>query len=237
MSITPAEQDRLLRKALKRELEQRGYFVKFSQDGGCTVLRGETGGEQTVIDSGLSVLDAGKKYGLWGEDNNRETREQLMNPTTSPDGTGRPTPFAVATLEKNRKDSQEVNKSMSNKPKSAARQRASELIFDYKTQSGAFSNVFNGSSTTGPAEDHSPAPAKSTKAPMSKDRARFNEYMDDNLQHVPSDTARQRMIDRQAEHHIQDTSAYLNQIARERWSGNGEGRPRSSISPYRKEKT
>ena len=60
MSITPAEQDRLLRKALKRVLEQRGYFVKFSQDGGCTVLRGEAGGEQTVIDSGLSVLDAGK---------------------------------------------------------------------------------------------------------------------------------------------------------------------------------
>ena len=118
--------------------------------------------------------------------------------------------------------------------KSQARQRASDLIFDYKTQSGAFSNVFNGSSTTGPAEDHSPAPAKSTKAPMSKDRARFNEYMDDNLQHVPSDTARQRMIDRQAEHHIQDTSAYLNQIARERWSGNGEGRPRSSRSPFDK---
>lgn len=86
MSMPPAEQDRLLRKALKRELEQRGYFVKFSQDGGCTISRGEAGGEQQVIDSGLSVLDAGKKYGLWGEDNNRETREQLLNPTTSPDG-------------------------------------------------------------------------------------------------------------------------------------------------------
>ena len=230
MSITPAEQDRLLRKALKRELEQRGYFVKFSQDGGCTILKGEAGGEQTVIDSGLTVLDAGKKYGLWGEDNNRETHEQLMNPTTSPDGTGRPTPFTVATLEKNRKDSQEDH-NMSSK-KSAARQRAERLITDYRLQDGAFSNVFNGS--TNPAEDYSPAPAKSTKAPMSKDRARFNEYMDDNLQHIPSDTARQRMIDRQAEHRPQNTSAYLEQISRERWTNNSEGGPGSSTSPYHK---
>lgn len=229
MSITAAEQDRLLRKALKRELEQRGYFVKFSQDGGCTVLRGEAGGEQQVIDSGLTVLDAGKKYGLWGEDNNRETREQLLNPTTSPDGTGRPTPFAVATLEKNRKDSQEDH-NMSEK-KSAARQRASDLIFDYKTQSGAFSNVFNGSS---PAEDHSPASAKSTKAPMSKDRARFTEYMDDNLQHVPADDARAHMIQRQQTHTPQDTNTYLQQIAQKRWAGNGEGTPGSSTSPYHK---
>lgn len=233
MSITPAEQDRLLRKALKRELEQRGYFVKFFQDGGCTVLRGEAGGEQTVIDSGLSVLDAGKKYGLWGEDNNRETREQLLNPTSSPDGTGRPTPFTVATIEKNRKDSKEDKQNMSNKPKSAARQRAEKLITDYRLQDGAFANVFSGS--TGPAEDHSAAPVKSVKAPMSKDRARFNEFMDDNLQHVPADDARARMIQRQQTHTPQDTNTYLQQIARKRWAGNSEGsRPGSSASPYHK---
>ena len=233
MSITPAEQDRLLRKALKRELEQRGYFVKFSQDGGCTILKGEAGGEQTVIDSGLTVLDAGKKYGLWGEDNNRETHEQLMNPTTSPDGTGRPTPFTVATLEKNRKDSQEDHKNMSNK-KSAARARAERLITDYRLQDGAFANVFNGS-TSSPAEDHSPAPAKTGKA--TGDRGRFEQYMDDNLRHVPADDARARMIQRQQTHTPQNTSRYLEQISRERWSGNSAGTPGSSRSPYRKSKT
>ena len=196
MSMPPAEQEHLLRKALKRALEQQGYFCKFSQTGGVTILKGTPGGQQKVIASDMSVLECGRAFGIWGFDNNRETREQLLNPTSSPDGTGRPTPFTVATIEKNRKDSQEV-KNMSEK-KSAARQRAEKLITDYRLQDGAFANVFNGS--TGPAEDHSPAPAKSTKAPMSKDRARFNEYMDDNLQHVPSDTARQRMIDRQAEH-------------------------------------
>ena len=45
--------------------------------------------------------------------------------------------------------------------KSAARARAEKLITDFKLRDGIFSNVF--SSSTGPAEDHSPAPVKSTK--------------------------------------------------------------------------
>ena len=234
MSITAAEQERLLRKALKRALEQQGYFCKFSQTGGVTILKGTPGGEQEVIASDMSVLECGRAFGIWGFDNNRETREQLLNPTISPDGTGRPTPFAVATIEKNRKDSKEDHKNMSNK-KSAARARAEKLITDFKFQDGAFANVFNGS--TSPAEDHSTAPVKSTKKPMSKDRQRFNDFMDDNLQHVPADDARERMVQRQQEHHVQNTSAYLDQIARERWQSNGAGTPGSSRSPYRKEKT
>lgn len=82
-----------------------------------------------------------KKYGLWGEDNNRLTREQLLNPTSSPDGSGLPTPFAVATIEKNRKDSKEDKQNMSDQPKSVARQRAADLIFDFKARSGAFKNL------------------------------------------------------------------------------------------------
>jgi len=227
MSITAAEQERLLRKALKRALEQQGYFCKFSQTGGVTILKGTPGGQQEVIASDMSVLECGRAFGIWGFDNNRETREQLLNPTSSPDGTGRPTPFAVATIEKNRKDSKEDNQNMSNK-KSAARARAEKLITDFKFQDGAFSNVFNGS-TSSPAEDHSPAPAKTGKA--TGDRGRFEQYMDDNLQHVPADDARARMIQRQSTHRPQDTNAYLSKISRERWSGNSEG-PSSSKSPY-----
>lgn len=141
MSITAAEQERLLRKALRTALEQQGYFCKFSQTGGVTILKGTPGGQQEVVASDMSVLECGRAFGIWGEDNNRETHEQLMNPTTSPDGTGRPTPFAVATIEKNRKDSRDKQKTMNDKPTSPARQRAADLIFDFKTRSGAFNSL------------------------------------------------------------------------------------------------
>ena len=70
-TMTPAEEEKILKRILKDELEQKGFFVKIGQTGGVTILRGEPGGEQEIVDSGLTVRDAGKKYRLWGDPNRR----------------------------------------------------------------------------------------------------------------------------------------------------------------------
>ena len=50
---------------LKRELEEAGYMVKKSQDGTVSVLDGKT---KSVYVSGISVQDAGRIFGLWGNE-------------------------------------------------------------------------------------------------------------------------------------------------------------------------
>ena len=63
--FNPAEKERLLSARLKRDLEKAGYLVKKSMDGTVTVLDGKT---KALYISGISVQDAGRLFGLWGNE-------------------------------------------------------------------------------------------------------------------------------------------------------------------------
>ena len=142
MALPPAEIERRLKARLKAELERRDFFVKFSQGGTVTVLRGEPGGDQKIIASDLSIMEAGRRFRVWGQENPCASAEQRGHPDRDPDDPSLDTPTTAAI----RSDTQEAN-SMNDSP---ARQRAKQYINDFKTGSGAFAAVQNPSTAEDP---------------------------------------------------------------------------------------
>lgn len=144
MALSPAETERRLKQRLKTELEKRGYFVKFSQSGGVTVLMGQPGGEQEVIVSDMTITEAGQFFKVWGAPNPCLTAEQREHPDRDPNDPTLDTPTTAAL----RADRQEAY-SMSSKP--SPRERAQQIISAYKTGTGSFAGI-SPSKTTGKAE-------------------------------------------------------------------------------------
>ena len=134
MALFPAEIERRLKQRLKTELEKRGYFVKFSQSGGVTVLMGQPGGEQEVIVSDMTITEAGRFFKVLGQENPCLTAEQREHPDRDPNDPTLDTPTTAAI----RADTQQEGKTMGSKP---ARQRAKQIIADYRTGAGAFAGI------------------------------------------------------------------------------------------------
>lgn len=155
MALSPAETERRLKARLKAELEKRGYFVKFSQGGTVTVLRGEPGGDQEIVVSDLSIMEAGQHFKVWGHDNPCTTAEQREHPERDPNDPTLDTPTTAAI----RADTQEAN-NMSDSP---ARQRAQKIIQQYKAGSGAFAAVQH------PSTEADPQPQQPTLAASRRD--------------------------------------------------------------------
>ena len=153
MALSPAETERRLKQRLKTELEKRGYFVKFSQSGGVTVLMGQPGGEQEVIVSDMTITEAGQFFKVWGAPNPCLTAEQREHPDRDPNDPTLDTPTTAAL----RADRQEAY-SMSSK--TDPRERAKKIISDFETGKGAFSGI---TKATGKAEattqDAKPTPS------------------------------------------------------------------------------
>lgn len=152
MTLSPAEQERRLKQRLKTELEKRGYFVKFSQSGGVTVLMGQPGGEQEVIVSDMTITEAGQFFKVWGAPNPCLTAEQREHPDRDPNDPSLDTPQTAAI----RADTRQEVGTMSSKP--SPRERARQIISDFETGKGAFAGI---SKATGKAEA-TPQDAKPT---------------------------------------------------------------------------
>lgn len=159
MALSPAETERRLKQRLKTELEKRGYFAKFSADGTITITKGTPGGQQEIIVSGMSIMEAGQRFKVWGAPNPCLTAEQREHPDRDPNDPILDTPNTAAL----RTDTQEEN-SMSSKP--SPRERAKKIISDYQTGKGPFAGI-NPTKTTGKAEatpqDANPTPSADTR--------------------------------------------------------------------------
>lgn len=143
MALSPAETERRLKQRLKTELEKRGYFVKFSQSGGVTVLMGQPGGEQEVIVSDMTITEAGQFFKVWGAPNPCKTPEQRERPDRDPNDPTLDTPTTAAL----RADTRQEANTMSSKP--SPRERARQIIADYQTGAGSFAGI---TKATGKAE-------------------------------------------------------------------------------------
>ena len=160
MALSPAETERRLKQRLKTELEKRGYFVKFSQSGGVTVLMGQPGGEQEDIVSDMTITEAGQFFKVWGAPNPCLTAEQREHPDRDPDDPTLDTPTTAAI----RADAPQEENTMSSKP--SPRERARQIIADFETGKGAFARI-SPSKTTATTEatpqDEKPNPTAAAR--------------------------------------------------------------------------
>ena len=168
MALSPAEQERRLKQRLKTELEKRGYFVKFSQSGGVTVLMGQPGGEQEVIVSDMTITEAGQFFRVWGAPNPCLTAEQREHPDRDPNDPTLDTPTTAAL----RADTRQEADTMSSK--TDPRERAKRIISDFETGAGSFAGI---TKATGKAEA-TPQGAKPTPSADARREAMIQRQAD-----------------------------------------------------------
>ena len=75
--IPIAEQERLLQKRAKRELEKQGYKLLANKAGGCQVQSAFTGEIIAGPEFELSIYETGRLFELWGYSTERNTEQDL----------------------------------------------------------------------------------------------------------------------------------------------------------------